>query len=240
VCVILTTDLSTDGCAGSSSCFPNVSRRAVSRRTWEKRRAYNDGFHSLMRSLVVGGRAIAQWKERISMLKRPSLRLSRHLFSIALSLSVAVSAAYPVRAAQPNALQFPVLMTVKLTVSDSNVLSTTTESTEILLTSGETTTYLPGSSPTSKGYRVECGTAAAASPASGDQGNYNVAPGGTRLLCTVTRGDALVWTPSLLLTDEKVAGIESSDAEHALRYKLELMASMSKGRLAAAQSNAAH
>jgi len=164
------------------------------------------------------------------MLRRPSPRLSRHLVGVAFSLGVAVSASYSVLATQPNTLRFPVLMAVKLTVSDSKG-STTTESTEILVTSSETTVYMPGTSPTSEGYRLECGTTAPSSPASGD--------GHMRLNCTVSKSDAVVWAPSLLLTDDKAAEVESVDAEHDLRYTLELTASMSKGRLAA-QSRAVH
>jgi beta-lactamase regulating signal transducer with metallopeptidase domain len=180
-------------------------------------------------------------KERIVMLKRPLPGVSRQMFGIALIVGLAGSAGYTAWASQATESQGPhILVDMKVEVSSSKTNEVFAFVTRYLVRSGELpadmktppaaiacTPYLPAG--------LEKSAAWAAMEARG----IPLPPEGSILMdCTIREDGEVVATPAVIAFDGKPMTIEAAGRDKTKLYKIEMSASTSKERIAAAKNTA--
>jgi beta-lactamase regulating signal transducer with metallopeptidase domain len=178
-------------------------------------------------------------KERVAMLKQPLPGFSRRFGGTVCALAVAVLGGSAVRAALPDAVDSNslVLLHMKLTVTSppNNIFS---EETEILIKPGEAAFYPPGQPfdtrctpllPNKKALPNNSLPAGTPAPADGQ----------ILLSCRISNDSKIVSSPAVIVADGKPAMIEVDDVNGNHHYKLELNASVSKEKIAAARAEAA-
>jgi beta-lactamase regulating signal transducer with metallopeptidase domain len=177
-------------------------------------------------------------KERVAMLKQPLPGFSRRFAGMLAALAVAILSGSWAWAALPGATHSDrlILVHMKLTVTTppDDVFNLETE---ILVKPGEAIVY---GAPFP--YEVRCTPMLPGNEASQDtQLPANVpapADGQILLTCKISDKGKVVSTPSVITKDDKPASIEVDDVNGAHHFKLELNASTSKERIAAAQAEA--
>ena len=179
-------------------------------------------------------------KDRITMLQRPLPRISRHLTGIALVVGLTLSGGYATWAAQSaqNGQGAPILVDLKLTVTNSKTHEVFAVSTEYLVHSGELpdgltggpavcTPFLPGE--TGSDIELEARkTLGVPVPSAGQ----------VLLECTVRDNGAVVATPSLITANGQSTVVEVADLNGPRRYTIEVSASTSQEKIDAVKQAA--
>jgi bla regulator protein blaR1 len=177
-------------------------------------------------------------KERVAMLKHPLPGLSRRFAGLLGALALAIlggSWAWAALPAAPDSDQL-VLVHIKLTVTTppDNVVS---EETEILVRPGEAFVY-GNTFP----YDARCTPTLPSSEVSQDAqlpvGVPGPSDGQILLTCKISDKGKVVSTPSVITRDGLPASIEVDDVDSAHHFKLELDASTSREKIAAARAEA--
>jgi bla regulator protein BlaR1 len=162
-------------------------------------------------------------KERIAMLKRPLPGFSRRLGGIGFAIALTLSGGYAVWAAQAEAQikSTPILVNLKLTVTNSASAYVWSAATEYLVNSGEPAPYPAG------GHAYDFRCAALLSGA-----------GHIVLKCKISNNGEVVSTPSVVAVDGTPAAIEVDDPQNTYHYRLQLYATTSKEKIAAEKAAA--
>jgi bla regulator protein blaR1 len=178
-------------------------------------------------------------KERVAMLKQPLPGFSRRIAGIIIALSVAVLCGSWAWAAVPVAADNSplVLLHIKFTVTTPPGDITSME-TEILVKSGEAAVYGPA-----QPYDARCMPIL---PSEDGSRNSQVpantpAPlkGQILLSCKISSKEGVISSPSVITLDGKRASVEVDDVNGAHHFSLELNATTSKEKIAAARAEAA-
>jgi beta-lactamase regulating signal transducer with metallopeptidase domain len=175
-------------------------------------------------------------KERIAMLKRPLPGMSRQLIGIALVLGLTVSAGYAAWAGQPVEAKGPrILVDVKVRVTNTQTNEVFAVATRYLVHSGELPedmkvppaafTCIPFTSG-----EVEKSSAWATVKAQG----INIMPGQIFQHCIIRQDGAVIENMAFLTMDGEPASFERTDREKIHHYRIELNATTSEERIAAA------
>ena len=179
-------------------------------------------------------------KDRITMLQRPVPRIWRHLTGIGLVVGLTLSGGYATWAAQSaqNGPRAPILVDLKLTVTNSETHKVFAVATEYLVHSGELPDGLTG------------GPAACTPFLPGERGSDPEldarrtrgvpVPSAGQVLseCTVRDNGAVVATPSLITANGQSTVVEVANLNDPRRYTIEVSASTSQERIDAAKQAA--
>jgi bla regulator protein BlaR1 len=181
--------------------------------------------------------------ERIAMLKRPLPGLSRRLGGIAFTIALSMSAGYATWATQPEPKieSASILVSMKVTVTNPPSAYKWSAGTEYLVNSGEPAPY-----PPQHPYDVRCRAflpdGNGRSSVWDDEKARGIplpVTGQILLECTISNDGGVVSTPSVIAVDGEPATTEVDDPEHMHHYRLELYATTSKEKIAAAKVAAA-
>jgi bla regulator protein blaR1 len=177
-------------------------------------------------------------EERISMLKRPFPGRRRRLVGIAVIATLTGVASYAAWASQPviDTGQL-ILVDLKITISDQQTNKVKALSTQYLVHSGETI-----KDPTGRPLDFICtpylANESEGSTASRDQEARGVprpAVGQILLDCEIRRNGKVVQRPAVISKDGKLATIDTADSDGLYRYQVDVIASTSAEKIAAAK-----
>lgn len=185
-------------------------------------------------------------KERILMLKRPLPGYSRRLGGIALALGITAATAYAAWAGQStaNGNGPPILVDLKVTITNAQTSEVKVLATRYLVHSGEDirdassqplqyacTPYLPDEAGRTTDWTTIKARGIPLPPA-----------GHILVLCSIREDGQEVASPAILMADGKSGVIEIGHNEGSVHYRLDVDVSTSAARIAAAaeQAQAAH
>jgi beta-lactamase regulating signal transducer with metallopeptidase domain len=181
-------------------------------------------------------------KERIMMLKRPLPGMSRRLLGATLIVGLTVSCSYALWAGQAAVNDAQILIDISVSSADAQGQPNYFAKTRYLVRSGETpphlgddqaraidfgcTAFLPGAtddSPAWKRMRSQ---------------GFALRAGQIFLECVILREGKKVSSPVLIIFDGQVATVVTDDSDGPGQYKIEIVATTSEERIAAARQAA--
>jgi hypothetical protein len=188
-------------------------------------------------------------KERVAMLKRPPPERTRRLAGHAFIAAFTGIVAYAAWAGQPAiAAGPPILVDYDIKITNPQKHEIRELKTEFLVKSGETIKDHSDGLPLLKvgNLRLGCTPYLADAPgrstdwsAQKARGNSIPAAGQILLDCPIRHDGGIVQTPAVIANDGNMAIIEATDADGSDHYRLEVTASTSPGKIAAAKIAAA-
>jgi beta-lactamase regulating signal transducer with metallopeptidase domain len=178
-------------------------------------------------------------KERVSMLKQPLPGFRRQVVGMIFALSLTIAGSYVVWAStsETPAGKFAILVHLKLTVTDSATENLTAEN-EYIVNSGEAFNYrIPPPYDTRCTARLTPGNVDRLSALDKPTQGHDVVPAAGQILleCMIRKAGEIVATPALITLEGEPATVDVTDAKQASHYVLELTATTSKEKIAAAR-----